>query len=136
MAFTVNKISRFLQSIKESHDTASNHVHKSTQFVLLPESNFDSQSKLLTFASAPKLSKDCHKLSGLLAGKTKEIPDSLRAEDFEARQLLAGFLLLHEAMKLSSSIASDNILKRSSRDSPIEHVETHVKLIERMNNSC
>ena len=130
------KCRRFLESIKKSHDTTSNRAHESTPFVLLLASNFDSLSKLLASASAPKLSKNCHKLSGLLAGKTKEIPDSLRAKDFEARQLLAGLLLLHETTKFSSSIASDIILKRSSRDRSIEHVETHVKSIERMNNSC
>ena len=82
------------------------------------------------------VSKDYHKLPGLLAGKTYEVPDSLRTEDYEARQLLAGFLNLRESSKLSSCIAYDIILKRSTHGPAYDFSDHYVKSIEHISNIC
>ena len=133
LTFTTNKPSRFIESIKEHHDTTT-RTHKVTPFSLLLEPGAESQNKLLAFASAPKLGKDCHKLSGILGGKTREIPETLRSKDYEIRQQLSGLLTAHEFAKLSSNITSDVILKRLAQDRSAALVETHVKSVERINN--
>lgn len=133
LTFTTNKPSRFIESIKEHHDTTT-RTHKVTPFSLLLEPGAESQNKLLAFATAPKLGKDCHKLSGILAGKTREIPETLRSKDYEIRQQLSGLLTVHEFAKLSSNITSDVILKRLAQDRSAALVETHVKSVERINN--
>ena len=135
LAFTTNRPSRFIESIKEHRDITS-HTHKVVPFSLLLEPGAESQNKLLAFASAPKLGKDCHKLPGMLGGQTREVPDTLRTRDYEIRQLLAGLLTTHEFTKLSSNITSDVIFKRLEEDCAgrADRVEAHVKSVERINN--
>ena len=133
LTFTTNKPSRFIESIKEHHHTTT-RSYKVIPFSLPLEPGAESQNKLLAFASAPKLGKNCHKLSGILGGKTREIPDTLRSRDYEIRQHLSGLLTAHEFTKLSSSITSDVIFKRLAQDRAATLVEAHVKSVERINN--
>ena len=73
------------------------------------QKGFDIQSRRFAFASAPKLPKNAHKLDGLLAGYTSEVLDSLRTQDFQARQLLHGLLMSHELLKFQENIAHQSI---------------------------
>ena len=136
MTITTNRVSRFLESVKSTYDPTSLQSHKPTPFSLVSSTCADPKCELLGFASAPKLGKDCHKLSGLLAGKSSEVPDNLRIEDYEIRQILSGLLLLHETTKFSSNIATDVIFKRLAKDHTTELVESHVKSMQRINNNC
>ena len=78
--------SRFLHSLKQ--DTALRAV----PFFICHQDNVSNPVKALSFASAPKFSQDSHKLLGLLSQHTKELPDSLRTKDFEARSHLKALL--------------------------------------------
>ena len=136
LTFTINKLSRFVKANKETQDASAVLAFKGPLFTFLSSEDSESPSKLLAYATAPKLSKDCHKLPRLLAGKTMEVPDTLRTEDHEIRQVITTLILTHESAKYSSNITADVILKCLARVTSSELVEQHVKSVERLNNSC
>ena len=120
--FSLQEFSRFLSSIPETYCTRPAYTHKPIPFFLHSADSSEVKSKLLEFAFAPKLSRDCHQLSGLLAGKTIELSDALRTKDYELRQSLAGILFMHEFAKLHSSISSQVLeiegRRRTSKEFP------------------
>ena len=103
------QISRFLGSLKSSHSSLDPQTPKPMPFSLCPQPGTEEEAAILTFASAPKLPKNAHKLDGLLAGYTSEVPDTLRMQDFQARQLLHGLLMSHELLKFQENIAHQAI---------------------------
>ena len=81
---------------------------------------------LLAFASSHKLPKEAHRLTGLLAGATTEVPDSLRSKDFQARQLLHGLLFTHESLKFNDQIATSALTQQHSQPvKAMNHVSVH-----------
>ena len=78
---------------------------KTMPFSLHPKPCTEKSAFIPAFASAPKLPKNAHKLDGLLAGYTTEVPDTLRTQDFQARQPLHDLLMNHELLKFQEQIA-------------------------------
>ena len=103
--------SRFLHSLKQ--DTAPSAV----PFFICQQDNVSDPAEALSFASAPKFSRDCHKLPDLLSQHTKELPDSLRTKDFEARSHHQGLIFSHESARCSSAISDEELKRSSSCDS-------------------
>lgn len=126
--FTVgmDRPSRFIGTLHDTHDPTTSLSHKTIPYQIESTAN-----PIFAFASAPKLPKDCHRLPGLLAGKTKEIPDELRNKYFELRQQLLGLLLIHEGAKLSVSITSEVLPKHCTSD----RTSSHVKNLSRLHSS-
>ena len=112
LTFALDKVSQYVESIPTSNDPARPPTFRHIPFSM--EAASSKCNPILTFASAPKLSNDCHKLSGILAGKTRDVPDDLRSKDFELHQLLLGLLLLHDNAKLSINITNDVLGKLCS----------------------
>lgn len=118
--FTTRKPSRFLEALSGTVDPSSTFSFTQTLFTVMPAPDSDSQSQLLAFAAAPKLSRECHRLPGILTGLTSAVPDALRTRDFEARQTLANLFQMHESMRFA-----DNISKGSSHSSDSPSRATH-----------
>ena len=74
-------------------------------FSLHPKPCTEKSAFIPAFAWAPKLPKNAHKLDGLLAGYTTEVPDTHRTQDFQARQLLHDLIMNHELFKFQEQIA-------------------------------
>ena len=112
---TIDKPSRFVASLPKTFNPKAPFKKKELPFSILPASQEHPGSlALFSYAFAPKLSRDCHLLPGILDGLTSEIPDSLRQRDFESRQNLANFLFLHEFAKFSSNVSSSNLREINS----------------------
>ena len=112
---TIDKPSRFVATLPKSFNPKAPFKKKELPFSILPA--FQEYPGLLTvfsFAFTPKLSRDCYLLPGILDGLASEIPDSLRQRDFECRQTLANFLILHEFAKFSSNVSSSNLREINS----------------------
>ena len=125
-----SRVSRFLESLKPDHSTATSYTFKTNQFTIMSNPEAPSTSDLLSFSSAPKLNKECHMLDGILASMTLEIPDTLRIKDFEIRQQLGGLCFAHEHLKFQENIGAD-FMKRNQTPK----AETVIKAINRVNTS-
>ena len=104
LALNSNKISLFLETLKPSFGSMDPQTPKTMPFSLHHKPGTES-ALILAFASAPKLPKNAHKLDGLLAGYITEVPDTLRKQDFQARQHLHGLLMNHKLLKFQEQIA-------------------------------
>lgn len=81
----ITKTSRFVETFKGSLDPTVPPSNKPTPYYLEAASDSSAPNLILAFASAPKLPRDCHRLTGLLVGKTKEVPDVLHNKDYAHR---------------------------------------------------
>ena len=113
LSLRVGRPSRFLLSLKTDFPA------KNLPFSLSPNSTSENQAEALAFAAAPKLGKDAHVLPGLLTTFSKDLPDALRSNDFEARQQLHGLLFAHEISKFLGNIGEDFRLSRPSSIMPL-----------------
>ena len=95
-----NKASCFVENINEQ-----SYSFKQFPYSLIPLSSCESPPLILSFIAAPKLSKTCHKLPGIFANTTVEIPGTLQVKDFVVRQNLHSLHFTHEITKMHTSIA-------------------------------
>ena len=129
-----NKTTMSLTNWKLSHDKieiGSIPVNLSTllkkveenKFIEAKPSTFSISStsiSLLAFASAPKLSKNCHDLPKNLAGLTLAPNDELRKQDFDARRDLLRHLKTYLASTTATKLLSSIKLLSSFKKLP-EH---------------
>ena len=110
MALRFEKLSRFFENYQNVVGPHESFPFRQALFHLEGSPNLDSQHQILAFSGAPKLSKLCHLLPGILAPLTREIPEELRNQDFEIRQNLHGLLTAHELSIFASTILRENVL--------------------------
>ena len=115
LSITSMRPSHFLESLHQTFNQLDSSIPKPMPFSFCPAVGAVSACPIMVFASAPKLPHDAHKLGGILAGYTSEIPDDLRTQDFDARQQLQGLLLTHELMKLQEQTIKQALTKSQSR---------------------
>ena len=82
---------------------------KAPPFSLCHQDTVSDRALALDFASAPKFSRDSHKLPGLLSPHSRELPDSLRSRDFKARAHLLSLINAHESARYSSTISDEEL---------------------------
>ena len=82
---------------------------KAPPFSLWHQDTVSDRALALDFASAPKFSRDSHKLPGLLSPHSRELPDSLRSRDFKARAHLLSLINAHESARYSSTISDEEL---------------------------
>lgn len=119
---TVKKLTRAMETLPDRIDQSK--PFRPPPFALKAAPDASLRSNILSFSAAPKLSKDCHVLPGLLAGKTREVSDDLRQKDYEARKSLQSLLFVHEASKFIHDIAKENIAKHQPRDPVQKHINS------------
>ena len=95
--------SRFLGGLGD------NTPFKPPPFSLCHQDTVTDRALALDFASAPKFSRESHKLPGLLSPHSRELPDSLRSKDFKARSHLLSLLNAHESARYSSTISDEEL---------------------------
>ena len=112
----------FIAMIPTTESLALPTPFRKTPMYLELSPDCDSPLEIYSFANAPILGQDCHKLKGLLAGYTSEVPDFLRTQDFNARQTLANLLFcfatVHALLGIKELIA---VAPR--------HIEDHLRAI-------
>ena len=82
---------------------------KPPPFSLCHQDTVTDRALALDFATAPKFSRESHKLPGLLSPHSRELPDSLRSKDFKARSHLLSLLNAHESARYSSTISDEEL---------------------------
>ena len=120
---TTSKVSRFASALPEDI------THKPANFSLQASPEYESPPPLVAFASAPKLSKDCHHIEGVLINSTTEVSEDLRSKDFQARQNLLSNFFAHETATFIASLVKD------TQKQPQPHeTSTVVKTVDKVTN--
>ena len=123
---TTSKVSRFTSALSEEDVT-----DKPALFSVHASPDYKSLAPLVAFASARKLSKDCHLIEGMQNNSTWEVLQDLHSKDFlflACHNLLLN-LIAHESATFIASLVNDN----QKRPQPHE-TSTVMKTVDRVAN--
>ena len=100
LAVISQRRSRSVESLKPTYEPLSTISTKSIPFSIFPAEDTERLCPLLAFTPSPKLPKEAHRLTGLLAGATSEVPDTLRSKDFQVEKFLHNLLFIARVFKI------------------------------------
>lgn len=111
-----DKISRFLVAIKEPRNRIP---FKAPPMTIGLSPDYENPPAIVEFAAAPKLSRECHIIKGVLSSATCAVPEALRTRDFEARQHLLSLIFMHETLQFHLDVTKLD----TSREPTIKNLE-------------
>ena len=85
LAIISQRPSCFVESLKPPYNPLFTVPINYIPFAILPAEDTERFCPLLAFPTSLKLPKEAHRLTGLLAGATTKVPDTLHFKDFQAR---------------------------------------------------
>ena len=108
---STSKVSYHVSNLKETVEQSKLATNKIVPFSLLSNEDWGDQHRLPAFALAPKLSKNCHELPGLLSEKTKDSRCTWHKEFLKTGNYWRDSFL-HESVKYTTNISANVVFKK------------------------